>query len=59
MHVARVRSEAYAYINDLTSFELEVARACDVGIVDERFLPIEYSIALPNNSYFVSELSLE
>ena len=58
-HVERVRGEAYAYINDLTSFELEVSRSCDVGIVNEHFLPVEYSVALRNNSYFASRISLE
>ena len=58
-HIERVLDDNYAYINDLTGFELEMSRTCDVGILDDTFLPSEYAVGLMNNSYFRDDISAE
>ena len=57
--IERVLTQPYAYINDVTGFELEMSRTCDLGLLDDLFLPAEYAVGLLENSYFTADISAE
>ena len=57
--IERVLTQPYAYINDVTGFELEMSRTCDLGLLDDLFLPAEYAVGLLENSYFTVDISAE
>ncbi|XP_050405578.2 glutamate receptor ionotropic, kainate 1 [Patella vulgata] len=59
-HFQKLYNEKYAYIADMTSFQLLMSHHnCSFYIIKERFLPLYYSIGLPLDSSLQDTVSTE
>ena len=45
------------YFADITLFELEIAKNCDLAIMKEKFAPLLYAIGTQNNSVYIDLFS--
>ena len=51
-HLLRVKQGGYALVSDVTTFELERSKGCEISMMDETFFPMRYAMALQNNSAY-------
>ena len=51
-HLRKLKSGKYAYIADLTASQLEIGQSCDMDIIKEDFIPLNYALALQKNSAY-------
>ena len=51
-HLNMVYEGNYAYFSDLSTFELETAKRCDLAVIKDKFAPVHYTIGLQNNSAY-------
>ncbi|XP_067682011.1 glutamate receptor-like isoform X1 [Haliotis asinina] len=58
-HYNKVKAGSYGYIADRSMMERWMAESCDLQMIKENFFPLQYAIALPNNSAYVSIFSEE
>ncbi|XP_046342594.1 glutamate receptor 4-like isoform X1 [Haliotis rufescens] len=58
-HYNKVKEGSYGYIADRSMMERWMAESCDLQMIKENFFPLQYAIALPNNSAYVSIFSEE
>jgi hypothetical protein len=58
-HINKVFSEPYAYIQDKTSLEVEMSKQCDVDMIKEAIMPLDYSVGMQNNSAYVDVINAE
>ena len=58
-HYKHVMDGKYAYIGDMTQIEMWRSEQCDLRMADEKFIPLQYAIALPNNSPFTKMFDAE
>ena len=56
-HLDMVKEGGYTYFADITTFELEVAKNCDLAIMKEKFAPLLYAIGTQNNSVYIDMFS--
>lgn len=56
-HVKRTLRENYAYISNMASLTLTIDNNCDLMILDETFLPLQYAIALQKGSPLTDTVS--
>lgn len=52
--LSQVLQGGYAYINDKTGFELEMAKetGCEIDMIKDEFIPFQYAVGLQNNSAY-------
>ncbi|XP_067682636.1 glutamate receptor ionotropic, kainate glr-3-like [Haliotis asinina] len=55
----KVMTENYAFLNDVTELEMFVTTSCNVYILKEKFLPMHYSLLLPQDSPLTDMFSKE
>ena len=58
-HYKHVMNGKYAYIGDMTQIEMWRSEQCDLRVADEKFLPLQYAIALSKNSPFTKLFDAE
>ncbi|XP_076464732.1 putative glutamate receptor [Babylonia areolata] len=56
-HVLRTLREDYAYVGNTASLSLTLAEYCDLMILEETFLPLQYAIALQKRSPLTDTVS--
>ena len=58
-HVEMVEKGHYTNLADITSFELEVEKNCDLAIMKEKLAPMVYGVGTQNNSVYTEMFSEE
>ena len=56
-HVKRTLRENYAYVSNMASLTLTIDNNCDLMILEETFLPLQYAIALQKGSPLTDTVS--
>ena len=56
-HIRRVRQGGYAYIADVTTFNLVQFKHCELAVMEKRFAPLLYGIGAQNNSVYTDIFS--
>lgn len=59
LHIQMLYQGGYAYLSDLSTYENEKAKGCDLAIMRERFSPLYYGIGFQNNSAYEEVFSNE
>ncbi|KAK7480358.1 hypothetical protein BaRGS_00028405 [Batillaria attramentaria] len=58
-HLAKVKAGKYAYIGEMSTMLLFLKSECDLFIIKEQFLPLQYAVGLVNDSAYTSVFSDE
>ncbi|XP_071081216.1 probable glutamate receptor [Haliotis cracherodii] len=59
VHLKKVMTENYAFLNDILELEVFMKTLCDVYILKEQFVPQQYSLLLPKDSPLTDMFSKE
>ena len=51
-HLEMVYEGKYVYFSDLSSFQMEMTKRCDLALIRDKFTSVYYTIGLQNNSAY-------
>ncbi len=57
IHYQNVYDGGYVYFADLTQFQIEKEKNCDLAILDEKIAPLLYGVGAQNNSVYTELFS--